>query len=260
MPPHGQGGGVRYVPVTCGEAHPYRIGCYSGEVQAPEDGKPIDAAEGEVVSGVFSVLAAIECGPVGYTSAEDQARVRRRLEAGEQGAVEQAFWTGLDFEGESLEILDLAANAEDVAASLDSDTIMGTVAALEDYAYRQQGYGYVAYIHAPAWVANYAAAENLIIPDGDPTRAGRMLTPYGSVWVFGGGYPGTGGDTPPPEGGAHMHITGHTTVWRSSDVATYPVDQVMDRTTNQRLLVAEREYAVAYDCFNGRATFDPLGS
>lgn len=253
LPPHGQGGGVRYVPLTCGTAHSLRIGCYDGVPEEIEGGKPTDSAEGEVATGVFMVVSAMECGTVGYTSAEDADRIRRRLEAGEQGAVEAAFWSGLDFNGESLDILSLADDPDEITGADELD-IIEIVAALEDYAYRAQGYGYTAFLHAPVAVAAHAGAANLVIPD----RTGPLQrTPFGSVWVFGGGYAGTGPDL--PSGGAFIHITGQVTTWRSPEVQTFPVDQVMDRATNQRLLLAEREWAVAYDCFNGRAAFDPLG-
>ena len=38
----------------------------------------------------------------------------RRLEAAEQGVVENALWTGQDFEGNPLGILNLDAEAEDI--------------------------------------------------------------------------------------------------------------------------------------------------
>lgn len=249
--PHGQGGGVRYVPVTCGQAHPYPIGCYDGLVEVPDEGKPRDPDNAEFEARPFMVAASIECGTVGYTSAEDTARVRRRLEAGEQGAVEFAFWTGLDRNGNSLDIEHLAGSAEDLTVADELD-IIEVVAVLEDYAYRAQDYGFTAFIHAPVSVNAHAAAANLVVPDGPLQR-----TPYGSVWVFGGGYPGTGDDL--PSGGAFLHVTGQVTVWRAAEEHVYPVDQTMDRTTNQRLLLAEREYAVGFDCLNGRAAFDPLG-
>lgn len=253
LPPHGRGGGVRYVPVTCGPVHSLRIGCYDGLPEAPEDGKPTDPAEGEVTTGVFAAITAMECGTVGYTAEEDATRIRRRLEAGEQGAVEAAFWSGLDFNGDSLDILSLADDPDEIVVADDLD-IIEVVAALEDYAYRAQGYGYVAYLHAPVAVAAHAAAANLVVPD----RSGPLLrTPFGSVWVFGGGYAGTGPDL--PSGGAFIHVTGQISAWRAPDPQIYPVDQVMNRATNQRLLLAEREWAVSYDCFNGRAAFDPLG-
>lgn len=262
--PHGRGGGVRYVPVSCGEAHPYPIGCYTGESR-PEPGmiqwrpggaptKPSDPDNGEVDTGVFAVIASIECGTVGYTAEEDTERVRRRLRNGEQGAVEYALWTGTDQAGRDLDILNLTDTAEDVFIT-DPDTLVELVSALEDYAYRENNYGYTAYIHAPVSVSAWAAEANLIVQDKRLQR-----TPYGSIWVFGGGYPGTGESaSDAPTGGSYVHITGQIQVWASPDEFIYPVDQTMDKTRNQRLLIAEREYSVGFECFNGRAEFNPLG-
>lgn len=255
LPGHGRGGGVRFVPVTCGTAHAYPIDCENGSVVVPEGGKPSDPENAEFEALPFMVLATLECGVGGYTGAELEAKVRRRLENGEQGTVERALWTGEDFQGNPLGIANLSTGADDIPV-LDDDMITGVVAGLEEYAYTDQGYGYTAYIHAPVGVAAYAAEAGLVIPDG-PLK----VTPYGSVWIFGGGYPGTGdaGD-PPPAGGWNLHITGQVQVWRSPDVFTYPADQTLDRSNNQRLLVAEREYAVSFDCLNGRAEFNPMGS
>jgi hypothetical protein len=262
--PHGRGGGVRYAPVSCGEAHPYPIGCYEGDVQR-ESGliqwrtgdaptKPRDPDNGEVDTGVFAVVASIECGTVGYTAAEDAERVRRRLRNGEQGAVEYALWTGIDQSGNDLDILNLSETAEDIFIT-DPDTLVELVSALEDYAYRDQNYGHTAFIHAPVSVSAWAAEANLVLHDGKLQR-----TPYGSIWVFGGGYPGTGESASnAPVGGAYVHITGQVQVWASPDEFIYPVDQTMDKAHNQRLLIAEREYSVGFECFNGRAEFDPLG-
>lgn len=256
--PHGQGGGVRYVPVTCGEAHPYPIGCYDGLVEVPAQGKPTDPENVQVEAPPFMVVASIECGAVGYTGAEFEEKVRRRLTNGEQGAAELALWTGLDPNGNGLDIPNLANTAEDVTVldgGATSEIISEVVSALEDYAYNEQGYGNVAYIHAPVSVAAYAGEAGLIERDGN-----LKVTPYGSIWIFGGGYPGTGvAGAPPAVGGAFLHITGQVQVWRSPSEFVYPADQTMNRTTNQRLLIAEREYAIGFDCFNGRAEFDPLG-
>lgn len=251
--PHGRGGGVRFIPVTCGEAHPYPIGCYGGLVEVPEDGKPVDPSDMEFQTGVFSVVASEECGSLGYTAQEFEAKVRRRLDNGEQGAAELALWTGLDPEGNTLDIPHLDETTDTI--SVDSLDIRSVVAGLEDWAYRAQGYGHVAYIHAPVAVAAWAADAGLVIQDG-PLK----ITPYGSVWIFGGGYPGTGLDgAAPPEGGLNLHVTGQVQVWRSPEPFVYPVNQTMNRTTNQRLLLAEREYSISFDCMNGRALFEPLG-
>lgn len=253
LSPHGEGGGVRYEAVTCGEAFSYPIGCANDVVSAPT--KRLDGGDPLVEALPFTVVASIECGSLGYTESEFDAKIRRRLANGEQGAVEQAFWTGNTPAGADLGIDNLQDSAVAVFPP-DNTDIRGVVAGLEDYAYRAEGYGSVAYIHAPVSVAAWAANAYLIIEDGPLKR-----TPFGSIWVFGGGYPGTGANGAFPfAGGAYMHITGQVNVWRAAEVTTYPMSATLNRETNQMLLLAERTYAVGFDCLNGRAEFNPLGA
>lgn len=236
LPAHGEGGGVRFVPVACGDTYAYGINCYSGETAAPE--KPLDGDNAEVISGVFAVLSTLNCGAPGYTLDEYRTKVRRRLEGNEQPAVERAFWSGLDFEGNSLDIQSLTGEDVAVPAGYDAGLITDVVGALERYAYVDQGYGGAAYIHAPVEVAAFAAEAGLILPDG-----ARKVTPMGSIWAF-GAYPS-----------GQVIVTGQTTLWRAPEIQVY---DAFNQTTNERLLVAERAYAVAFECFAGSAEFDPL--
>jgi hypothetical protein len=232
LPAHGQGGGVRYVPNGCGQAYAYPVNC---EADPPD--KPIDTDNEIVDSGVFAVLATLNCAPVGYTPAEQEAKVLRRLEGAEQAAVERALWGGLDLEGNPLEILNLDESAVDIGGSYDSDSISDVVGALERYAYAVQGYGYPAVLHAPVEVAAIAFQAGIVLQDGP-----RKVTPMGTAWSFGAYESGS------------VWITGQTTVWRSE----IQVASGLDQATNQMLLLAERTYAVAFDCFAGVASFDPL--
>lgn len=253
---HGQGGGVRYTPETCGTGYAYGVNCYGGEVLAPD--KTIDAPADEVNTGVFVALATVGCNAVGYTDADLRRMARRRLEATEQGTVEAVFWTGEDGAGNDIGVLDLEHTAEAIFPPTGGTEFITTVVAtLEDYAYRDQAYGYRAYIHAPSRFAPYAAESGLVLPESPSNPNGRRITPNGSIWVFGGGYPGTGasGGSGWP-GGGFLHITGQTTVWRASEIE---VAEAFEPATNQRLMVAERAYAVGYDCFNARIEFNPLG-
>lgn len=237
---HGEGGGVRFVPMTCGEAYAYGVACYgSGEGQTPPPDKPLDLGNDEVSTGVFITLATLNCGAGGYTDAENQTTVRRRLEGSEQAAVERALWSGLDFEGNALDILNLDAEAVAVASNYDPGLITDVVGALERYAYTDNGYGGVAYIHAPVEVAAFAAEAGLIVPEGP----NRKVTPLGSVWAF-GAYPA-----------GEVIVTGQTAVWRTPEIQVY---NAFDQATNEVVLVAERAYSVAFECFAGRAEFDPL--
>jgi len=236
LPAHGEGGGVRYVPDTCGTAYPYGVACYNVDNPAPD--KPHDSDNAEVETGVFVVLSTMNCGAPGYTVEEYRTKVRRRLEGTEQAAVETAAWSGLDFEGNALDILTLDGQAVDVDSGYDPGLITDVVGALERYAYTQQQYGYTAYIHAPVEVAAFAFESGLVLKDGN-----RMVTPLGSIWSF-GAYPS-----------GSVIITGQTTVWRTPEIQVY---NAFDRVTNEVLVVAERAYAVGFDCLAGRAEFDPL--
>lgn len=243
LPAHGEGGGVRFVPVNCGGAYAYGVACYgTGEGQTEAPDKPLDGDSAEVETGVFVVLSTLNCGAPGYTTEEYRTKARRRLEASEMSAVEAALWTGLDFEGNSLGTLDLTGAAVAVDPGYDPGLITDVVGALERYAYTEQQYGGVAYIHAPVEVAAFAAEAGLVLPEtSGPT--GRKVTPLGSIWVF-GAYPA-----------GSVIVTGQTTVWRAPEIQVY---NSFDRETNEVLMVAERAYSVAFECFAGEAEFNPL--
>ena len=253
LPPHGAGGGVRYVPVSCGEAHAWPIECADDAVvSTAKQGDPGDEL---VEADPFAVYASYECGSVGYTPREFTDKVLRRLANGEQGAVEYSLWTGnSDVGGVDLGISNFQDDASAITVANEAD-LVSVISAMEEWAYLTMGYGNVAYIHAPVSMAAWFGADHLIRIEG-----GLYKTDFGSIIVFGGGYPGTGANgEAPPAGGAYLHITGQTTVYRSAEPFVYPVPQTLDKSTNQYFLLAEREYAVAFDCMVGRALFNPLG-
>lgn len=243
LPPHGEGGGVQYVPDTCGTGRLLGIDCYEpGEAPV----KPFDEDDDLVQTGVFAVMASLTCTPVGYTMDELRAKVLRRLDGVSQAAVERALWSGLDFEGNALGIKHLmgaGGEAVDIGGSYDPALITDVVAALERYAYFTQGYGYAAYIHAPIEVAALAAEAGLVHEERlTGGQSQRKVTPLGSIWNF-GAFPA-----------GQIAVTGQTTIWRGDE----RVVQSFERTDNQALLLAERAYSVSFDCFAGWAEFDPL--
>lgn len=239
LPAHGEGGGVNFVPMACGGAVAYGVACYETG-QAPV--KPVSGDADEIQTGVFVALATLNCGAVGYTMAEYETKVRRRLEGAEQAVVEAALWTGEDYQGNDLGILNLDSEASPIDAGYDPGLITDVVGALERYAYTERQYGGVAYLHAPVEVAAFAAEAGMIVPEGTGPNA-RKLTPMGSVWVF-GAYPS-----------GEVIVTGQTTVWRSPETV---VHTSFENATNEVLLIAERAYSVAFECFAGRAEFNPL--
>ncbi len=225
--PHGLAGGVTYTPVGCGIAHLYAAVCPTDNAT-----KTIDSAESVVERESFIAYASILCGSAGTTPAALEERVRRRLSDGEQ-TVAEAGMAAI-----------LAAGATPLI-QLGTTDLTDVVGELEQWLYGQApgdaGYGYAGYLHASPRIAAYAAEEGLIVRDGQILR-----THLGTVWVFGGGYPDDG----------TIYATGQVTVWRSNDVFVTPGASALNRGTNQYSLLAEREYAVSYDCVAGSATFD----
>lgn len=234
MPAHGEGAGLSYVPPACGLSYATAIDC-----PAPEELPEPDGDNALVATGVFSVRSALECSAVGTSEAELRSKLLRRLEATEQGTVEAAFASGLDYAGGALNILSLDGAAEAVTEPYDATDIRSVVGAL--LAESVASYGFRAILHAPASAEGYAADAGLVIADGTLLR-----TPTGALWVF-GDYPG-----------GELFISGQVTIWRSPEPTVY---SVFERPTNLRLLVAQRAYALGIDCgFAARADFLPQGS
>lgn len=222
--PAGLGGGVRYEPVSCGGAHIYPIEC---DTTPPE--KTFDPGQGMVTAAPFLAYSTLLCGAAGYTSDELETKVRRRLESGEQSAAEQGLATAI------------AAAPPTALTAPDPNNIASVIGELEQWLYGTSGYGNVGFLHAPFRMSAWALGASVVLKDGPIWR-----TQLGTVWIP-GDYPDNG----------TVYITGHVTVWRAAEVAVAPPDQTFDRITNQRYMLAEREYAVAWDCYAASATFDP---
>lgn len=220
------GGGVTYEPVSCGTARRVPLECVDEEDPVA---KTFDPGDDWVDGAGFVVYATMQCGAVGARDVE--ARLLRRLNNGAQSAVEREL-------GERL-----TAAATAVPAPVDT-AASSVVGALEQWLYGggtgEQGYGSIGYIHAPFRMASYLHKGTLLSTDS----AGRHRTRMGSVVVF-GDYPDDGS----------VFITGHVTTWRAADVAVSPRAQVLNRTNNNLYMLAEQEWAVAYDCVAGVASY-----
>lgn len=216
------GGGVTYEPVSCGVAHAVALDCVNPE--DPET-KTFDAGDEWTEAAPFVAYATIQCGSVGARDIE--TRVQRRLVNGEQGAVERFLGA------------QLTAAATTVVPPVSTE-MHSVVGALEHWLYSDQGYPSVGFIHAPVRLASYLADGVPLTPDS----GGRLRTRMGTVVVF-GDYPDDGG----------MFVTGHVTLWRAPDIHTPPRPQVLNRTNNNLYMLAEREWAVAWDCVAGVADY-----
>lgn len=214
------GGGVMYEPVSCGTARRVPLDCVDGEDPVEKEFDPGD----DWITGLgFVVYATLQCGSAGAGDVE--TRVRRRLDNGSQAAVEAQL-------GEIL-----TADASLIPAPVDT-SIKAVVGELEQWLYGDQGYGSVGYIHAPFRMNAYLA--DLLVTD----NSGRLRTRQGTVVVT-GNYPDDGS----------IFITGHTSLWRAADISVSPRAQVLNRTNNNLYMLAEQEWAVAYDCVAGVSTF-----
>lgn len=227
LPEKGRGGGIQYDPETCGHAHSFPVDCPD---ESPTPEKTFDEFPDTIVAEPFVAYGSLTCGSAGRSQGELEAVVRRNLASGEQSQAEA-----------ELAVL-LAAESAGLGSTIN---VVSAVSQLEQWLYgiATSDYGHVGYLHASPDVAAHAGDANLIVDQGPVKR-----TPYGTLWSIGGGYPpGT------------VFISGQVTVWRSADVWVPPLDQVLDRSTNQYFLVAEREYAVAFDCVANSIDLDLLG-
>jgi len=232
LPTHGLAGGIVYEPVSCGFARSYTTLCHTDQRTGE---KTFDANESPITRESFVVYAPLVCGSAGKTSAELEAKVRRRLANGEQTVAEAGMATIL------------AAGATPLIAP--GVTLTDVVGELEQWLYGSDAlpapadaqYGNVGYLHASPRIAAHAMDADLIVPDGPLLR-----TRMGTIWVFGGGYPDDG----------TIYISGNVTVWRAPDVFVSPPQQLLNQATNQYHVIAEREYAVSYDCVAASAIYN----
>lgn len=236
LPVHARLGGLQYVNEICGEGFGYEVNCIDAL-----DAKTFDSGL-EIVTGVpFVVYSTILCGSVGFTQAEFNAMAVSRLLSVEQTIVEQVFSSGT------------VGQAPSLANNTPAATIIGTggvtavevVSELENAMYCTSQYGPAAYLHMPLAVINELMSQHLLTWDGT-----RWRTPMGSI-VSAGCYANLDPDgVEAADGTFWIYATGQTAVFRTpdSEIFVAPVEGTLDRTTNQQLILAEREYVVTFEC------------
>lgn len=234
LPAHGIAGGITYEPVTCGFARQYPTLCHT-DIRIGN--KEFDSNDDQITRDSFIVYSSLACGSVGKTPANYDEKARRRLTNGEQTVAESGMAT----------ILAAGVLADGTALIAPGVTLTDVVGELEQWLYGSDAlpapadaqYGNVGYLHASPRIAAHAMDANLIVQDG-PLYKTRM----GTVWIFGGGYPDDG----------TIYISGNVTVWRAQNV--FVSSAVLDMASNQYYVIAEREYAVSYDCLVASATYN----
>jgi len=243
LPVHARNGGLQYVTGLCGEGFGYEIECIDAQ-----DSKAAAFAENgsTTVRGYpFIVFATMQCGTVGFTFEEQRALVMERLRGVEQSMVEEIFSTSAFGQAPGLitgdgitTVTGAGDTVRDVLSELERARYCGFTGNLTQY-------GPPGYLHVAIPVLNALKQEHLVDWDGT-----RWRTPMGTV-VSAGCYANNDpAGAAPADGVFWMYLTGQTVIWRTpdSDVQVAPVEGSLDRTTNQMLMMAEREYVVTYEC------------
>lgn len=242
LPVHARNGGLRYVTSLCDDGFGYEIECI-----ADQNSKTTEFSLGTTtVTGLpFIIAATVTCGAVGYTFDEQKAFVMERLRGVEQGVLESIFSTSSLGQGPGLVTADGITTVTGAG-----DTLTDVLGELERARYcgftgNVTRYGPPGYLHVAIPVFNRLKELHLIEFDGT-----RWRTAIGTVVSTGCYANNDPAGAAPADGVFWLYLTGQTVIWRTSDdqVQVAPVEGSLNRTTNQMLMLAEREYVVTYEC------------
>lgn len=227
-------GGITYVPDTC-EDDVFLVAMNCPPITGAKTFSPVEAA---VSGSPFTVLTSYICTPIGFNFEEAERRVRLRMDLREQRAVERRLWQGSS--GVLGTITGQFRNATNLGSA---GCVTEAIEMLEQTLADNAVVGGL--IHARVGMTPHLANNHLIVRP----NIRYMGTPYGTQYVFGQGYDGTG-----PTGQAvdtsteWMYATGRVAVWRDSEVFVPPPRQTLDKSTNQLNLVAERMFMTTIEC------------
>lgn len=237
--PHVRAGGVQFQPDTCGVARLYTAECpITGQ-----DVKTLTDTPTTMTADPFGVYAAVDCSPVGFTAEEHRQRAINKLITTEQTAVESALWNGGGV-GATPALTLAGATVATTGALTSFEARLSAMIAEFEAAYGRQGT-----IHVNTRALGNAATQHLVERPSVPPEVPQILvTPNGHRWSFGAGYGVTGpANVAPAAGSVWAFMTPPVTIWQSPIMIVDP-NMTMDRTTNQRYALAERDYTVAYEC------------
>lgn len=238
--------GVEYEPLPCDVAELASYHCDDDE----EVGYPLSIRDGEGLVQVepFVVYGTYGCNTQSRPIDEAEQRARWHLQMGEERAVERAIAAG-GF-----------GNAPTFQGADDLTPAAGAVSAARGFALLESllgsEYGGVGVIHAPRLLVPAIAGGRLAERQGQ-----RLETLVGTYVVAGGGYDianvGPAGH-PPDEGEAWLYATSRPTIRRGEVYVTPDREHFIVRPSNDVEIVAQRAYAVAWECVLGavRVTLD----
>lgn len=234
--PGAVGGGVQYIPDTCED----NVYLYDMTCPPVSGSKTFDNMEGAVSGSPFAVITSFICGSVGMSPEEIRQRVLLRMQLREQRAVERRVWQGQDLSQGQGAIPGLFRNATSLGSA---GCVTEAVELLEQVLADNGVVGGL--IHTRVGMSAHLAQAHLL----EHPNPRRMTTPYGTPYVFGQGYDGSG-----PTGQAFtgdtewMYASGRVLIWQDTEIAVPPLDQIFRRDTNERIALAERVYAVIVEC------------
>jgi hypothetical protein len=267
MPAHVVDVGAQWWSDACGNARLFPAGC----IDTPYSPYLLDAAGGLEYAYPFNVYATTICPPVGTSASEARENVLRRLQKAEQRMVERAFWGGQALIDNPpaqqdtplikglVQILSEEAPAGITLLAGTAASLTEAVSLLEQQA-ADSSYDGPRLLHARKRIAAYAGNKNLvkvrISSDGE-----HQFTHGGAEWVFGDGYAGTSPDnaTAPDATTEYLVMTGQVHIWRAAEPMVSEPDQILDKTLNQRGMIAIRPYAVGVECFAAAVKFTRAG-
>jgi hypothetical protein len=204
----------------------------------------------------FTVVAEVDCSPVGYSQEEQRARAVDALTRTEAYQVEYAFWTGTAggvtnrvyphlaateavYDGGLYPIVQMQCAALQVTGTTILDIIEGLGRIEAALAACYQGKGV---IHVPVLLATQMFQWNLVKADG-----AQLRTQSGNLVAIGGGYPGTGPTGAAISNALWIYATGPIFAYRSA-AETFKFSEMLDRTTNTLKTIVERTYLLGYSC------------
>jgi hypothetical protein len=205
--------------------------------------KTLDQASAWVDGVRFGAYGGITCKAVAMDVEQAKQRVQQAFEAGESTAVEAGLME-YRFVANDPETADLPggwAAPTDITPAAGAVKAAAGVALLEGYASRN--YAGAPTLHLPVSIASLLAGVDTAVMDGNILR-----TKLGSKIAAGAGYdfPNTSPDgAEAAVGEKWLYATGEVVVGRSE----LQLREGFDQSTNDVVILAERGYVVAVDCF-----------
>lgn len=218
------------------------VGCTSADAFGTQDcdsivSRTFDTGQGLAEGTDFTVTASFDCSPVGYTVDDAQAVANARLITQEETQVEKALWTGG---------LTNSPNFSETTSTntLTSTAVSAGVALGKVEQWLASHYGSKGIIHVTR------AAATILIGVGYLVAQGQQLhTKLGTPVVAGGGYDNSGPDGKVPDDGTFWVYGTPAILMYRGDVQTVTSDSSahLDRSNNDFMAIAERQYVLAYE-------------